>query len=74
MEAQRIAKLATFTQLVNVQIQDSNLHAKMLGYSMHFFSTIGSCATIQLNLRHYIPFKYIKYTVLNYAVYLTDRA
>lgn len=37
MEAQRIAKLATFTQLVNVQIQDSNLHAKMLGYSMHFF-------------------------------------
>lgn len=37
MEAQLIAKLAIFTQLGKVQIQDSNLHAKMLGSLMHFF-------------------------------------
>lgn len=35
MEAQRIANLDTFIQLVRVQIQDSNLDVKRLRCSVH---------------------------------------
>lgn len=39
-----------------------------------FFPPYVAVPLFNSTLRHYIPFKYIKYTVLNYAVYLTDRA